>query len=199
MLYLGIDQHARQITISLRDDQGDVVQARQVSTEPKKINAFFQQLTRERLRSDESFVAVLEVCGFNDWLIRMPRDYRSATPRQISPEGYCGRSAAGRPRKYICRPPVMVPPRGTPGYLLFLLPHQLGHIGEGFSGTSTHLVRPHSRRTKRKSAWSESSCTLARNAMRTKGREAPGSCMIAKAQAKRSLQPCSGIRFAPQT
>ena len=32
MLYLGIDQHARQITISLRDDTGDVLQARQVST-----------------------------------------------------------------------------------------------------------------------------------------------------------------------
>jgi hypothetical protein len=25
MLYLGIDQHARQITISLRDEQGDVL------------------------------------------------------------------------------------------------------------------------------------------------------------------------------
>ncbi len=31
MLYLGIDQHARQITVSLRDDSGDVLQARQVS------------------------------------------------------------------------------------------------------------------------------------------------------------------------
>ena len=29
-LYLGIDQHARQLTISLRDDSGDVLQARQV-------------------------------------------------------------------------------------------------------------------------------------------------------------------------
>jgi hypothetical protein len=75
MLYLGIDQHARQITISLRDDNGDVVQARQVSTEPQKINAFFQRLTRERLRKGETFVAVLEVCGFNDWLIRMLQDY----------------------------------------------------------------------------------------------------------------------------
>ena len=46
MLYLGIDQHARQITISLRDDQGEVVQARQVSTQPEKVHAFFQQLTR---------------------------------------------------------------------------------------------------------------------------------------------------------
>jgi hypothetical protein len=58
MLYLGIDQHARQITVSLRDDSGDVLQARQVSTQPEKINAFFGQLTRERLRDGEPFVAV---------------------------------------------------------------------------------------------------------------------------------------------
>ena len=61
MLYLGIDQHARQITISLRDENGDVLQARQVSTQPEKINAFFQRLTRDRLQDGESFVAVLEV------------------------------------------------------------------------------------------------------------------------------------------
>jgi transposase len=86
MLYLGIDQHARQITISLRDDQGDVLQARQVSTQPEKINAFFGQLTRERLRDGESFVAVLEVCGFNDWLIRLLRDYRCHKVILIQPD-----------------------------------------------------------------------------------------------------------------
>jgi transposase len=86
MLYLGIDQHARQITVSLRDGQGDVLQARQVSTQPEKINAFFGQLTRERLRGGESFVAVLEVCGFNDWLIRMLRDYRCHRVILIQPE-----------------------------------------------------------------------------------------------------------------
>jgi transposase len=75
MLYLGIDQHARQITVSLRDDSGDVLLARQVSTQPDKVNAFFQQLTRERLGDGGSFVAVLEVCGFNDWLVRLLRDY----------------------------------------------------------------------------------------------------------------------------
>ena len=86
MLYLGIDQHARQITISLRDDHGDVLLARQVSTHPEKIAAFFQQLTRERLRDDERFVAVLEVCGFNDWLIRMLQDYRCHMVILIQPE-----------------------------------------------------------------------------------------------------------------
>jgi transposase len=86
MLYLGIDQHARQITISLRDDSGDVVQARQVSTQPEKVHAFFQQLTCERLHDGESFVAVLEVCGFNDWLIRMLADYRCHKVILIQPE-----------------------------------------------------------------------------------------------------------------
>jgi transposase len=86
MLYLGIDQHARQITISLRDENGDVLQARQVSTQPEKIQAFFEQLTRERLQSDERFVAVLEVCGFNDWLISMLHNYRCHRVILIQPD-----------------------------------------------------------------------------------------------------------------
>ena len=85
MLYLGIDQHARQITISLRDDSGDVILARQVSTQPDKINAFFVGLTHDRLKSDESFIAVLEVCGFNDWLIEMLRNYRCEKVILIQP------------------------------------------------------------------------------------------------------------------
>jgi len=75
-LYLGIDQHARQITISLRDASDYVLQSRQVSTEPERVQAFFAKLTQECLRRDESFIAVLEVCGFNDWLIRLLRQYR---------------------------------------------------------------------------------------------------------------------------
>ena len=86
MFYLGIDQHARQITVSLRDENGDVVLARQVSTQPEKINQFFQKLTRERLRNDESFVAVVEVCGFNDWLIQMLNDYRCEKVILIQPD-----------------------------------------------------------------------------------------------------------------
>src|SRR5215831_7242111 len=86
MLYLGIDQHARPITVSLRDEGGDVLQARQVSTQPDKINAFFQQLTRERLHDGESFVAVLEVCGFNDWLIRLLQEYHCHKVILIQPD-----------------------------------------------------------------------------------------------------------------
>ena len=86
MLYLGIDQHARQITISLRDEDGDVIQARQVSTRPEKINEFFGKLTRERLRDGESFVAVLEVSGFGDWLIDMLYHYRCHKVILIQPD-----------------------------------------------------------------------------------------------------------------
>src|SRR4029078_3288436 len=86
MLYLGIDQHARQITISLRNDDGDVVQARQGSAHPEKIQAFFQQLTRERLQTGDEFIAVLEVCGFNEWLIRLLQDYRCQRVILIQPD-----------------------------------------------------------------------------------------------------------------
>ena len=64
VLYLEIDQHARQITISLRDESGDVLHARQVSTQPEKVRAFFEQLPHQRLPEGESFVTVLEACGF---------------------------------------------------------------------------------------------------------------------------------------
>src|SRR5262245_57306167 len=86
MLYLGIDQHARQITVSLRDDGGDVLQARQLATQPDRINAFFRHLTPERLHDGASFVAVLEVCGFNDWLIRLLHEYHCHQVILIQPE-----------------------------------------------------------------------------------------------------------------
>jgi transposase len=47
MLYLGIDQQARQLTVSLRNQTGDVLLARQVSTEPDRVHAYFAQLSRD--------------------------------------------------------------------------------------------------------------------------------------------------------
>ena len=65
MLYLAIDQHTRQITVCVRNHEGDTVLSRQVSTRPEKIDAFLKELTE----MDPEFMAILEVCGFNDWLI----------------------------------------------------------------------------------------------------------------------------------
>ena len=86
MLYLGIDQHARQITVSLRNDAGDVLLARQVSTQPEKIRTFFQHLTGKLLPEGEGYLAVLEVCGFNDWLIRLLEEYHCHKVILIQPE-----------------------------------------------------------------------------------------------------------------
>lgn len=84
MLYLGIDQHHRQITISLRNEQGDVVLRRQVSTRPEKTRAFLEELRRQS--GEEGFMAVLEVCGFNDWLIALLKEYGCQEIVLIHPE-----------------------------------------------------------------------------------------------------------------
>ncbi len=73
MLYLGIDQHQRQITVSVRDEGGTVIQRRQVSTRPEKVRAFLDAVRRQS--GDEGFMAILEVCGFNDWLIALLEEY----------------------------------------------------------------------------------------------------------------------------
>jgi len=44
MFYIGIDQHAKQLTLSLRNQDGVVTLARQVSTEPKRFDQFFAKL-----------------------------------------------------------------------------------------------------------------------------------------------------------
>jgi transposase len=73
MLYLGIDQHGKQLTVNLRDEEGRVLIARQVSTEWKRVRAFCEQL-RQQGQAAGGFKSVLEVCGFNDWLVKMLRD-----------------------------------------------------------------------------------------------------------------------------
>lgn len=66
MLYLGIDLHRKQMTISLRNSSGDVLQRRQVSTRWPKLAEFREQLQAV----GEQYVAVVEVCGFHNWLVQ---------------------------------------------------------------------------------------------------------------------------------
>lgn len=65
MLYIGIDQHSKQITVCVRNEEGEAILRRQVSTRPEKIAEFFEQI----VQLDKEFMAILECCGFNDWLI----------------------------------------------------------------------------------------------------------------------------------
>jgi hypothetical protein len=66
MLYLGIDLHRKQMTVSLRNPHGDALLRRQVSTRWAKLEEFRHQL-HQTLAAHQTYVAVVEVCGFHDW------------------------------------------------------------------------------------------------------------------------------------
>jgi transposase len=74
MLYLGIDQHKRQLTVNLRNEDGSVILKRQVSTEWEKVRAFFTDLA-EKSKPEGGFLAILEVCGMNPWLLTMLNEF----------------------------------------------------------------------------------------------------------------------------
>lgn len=67
MLYVGIDLHLKQLTICIRDEHGAITLRRQVSTRPAKVRQFLDELGRH----EDGYLAILEVCGFHDWLVRL--------------------------------------------------------------------------------------------------------------------------------
>ena len=69
MLFIGIDQHKRHLTICVRDEQGEIALRRQVSTKWEEVDRFLVSL-QERAAEHGGYVAVVEVCGFNGWLIK---------------------------------------------------------------------------------------------------------------------------------
>lgn len=79
MLYLGIDQHARQITISLRDENGDVVMARQVSTRPEKRRHHCSGV-REDLQPGPGADNIVGQREYDPAGITVVGDYRRVTP-----------------------------------------------------------------------------------------------------------------------
>ncbi len=85
MLYLGIDQHGKQLTVNLRDEQGEIVLKRQVSTQWKRVRKFFKDV-REQVAPQGGFLAIVEVCGFNDWLLKMLSEYDCREIVLIQPE-----------------------------------------------------------------------------------------------------------------
>jgi transposase len=87
MLYLGIDLHQKQMTISLRNEDGDVILRRQVSTRWPKLAEFREQL-HQASADDEKHVAVVEVCGFHDWLVKwLQQDGRCHQVLVVQPLG----------------------------------------------------------------------------------------------------------------
>jgi transposase len=66
---MGIDQHRQHLTICLRNAQGQVIWQRQVKTLWPQVAAFLAEMDRRSVPAG-GYAAVMEVCGFNDWLVR---------------------------------------------------------------------------------------------------------------------------------
>ncbi len=85
MLYLTIDQHRKQLTVNLRNEQGDVILKRQISTEWPRVRAFLADVQKQAT-TEGGFVTILEVCGFNDWLLKELAEYDCRETILIQPE-----------------------------------------------------------------------------------------------------------------
>jgi transposase len=85
MLYLAIDQHRKQLTVNLRQENGDVLLRRQVSTHWSEVRAFLAEL-QERSVAEGGYLVIIEVCGFNDWLLELLREYGAKDIVLLHPE-----------------------------------------------------------------------------------------------------------------
>lgn len=101
MLYLGIDQHRKQLTINLRNEGGDVLVRRQVSTRWDKVKAFFAELQKQA-EPEGGYMAILEVCGFNDWLLKLLTAYGCREIVVVQTESRSKRKTDRRDANALC-------------------------------------------------------------------------------------------------
>jgi transposase len=85
MLYLAVDQHRKQLTVNLRNEAGDVSLKRQLSTEWKRVREFMEEV-RNRSVPEGGFVTIVEVCGFNDWFLKLLAEYGCREVVLVQPE-----------------------------------------------------------------------------------------------------------------
>ena len=101
MLYVGIDQHKAQITINLRNERGNVIQQGQVSTDHAKVDDFFAALKKQSART-KGFMAIIEVCGFNNWLIKKLNDYGCKEIVLMQPDKTSNKKTDRRDANALC-------------------------------------------------------------------------------------------------
>jgi len=85
MLYLSIDQHKHHLTINIRNEHGEVIQKGQVSTTHADIDDFFVTFAK-KARKHRGYMAIVEVCGFNDWLLEKLKKTRCSEIVVIQPD-----------------------------------------------------------------------------------------------------------------
>lgn len=85
MLYMGIDQHDKQLTIDLGDEEGNLVMHRQVSTAWEPLRKFLGEL-RDLAKPHGGYVTIVEVCGFNEYLLKALEEFGARRAFVVQPE-----------------------------------------------------------------------------------------------------------------
>jgi len=100
MFYLGIDQHRKQLTVNLRDEEGTTLLRRQVSTAWLRVRAFLEEV-RTLAEPAGGFWAMVEVCGFNDWLLQLLVEYGCREVVLVQPTGRSRRKTDRRDASHL--------------------------------------------------------------------------------------------------
>jgi transposase len=101
MLYLAIDQHRKQLTVNLRDEDAQVLVQRQVSTRWQAVRAFLADI-QERGRQAGGWMVIVEVCGFNDWLLKLLAEYGAKEIVLLHAEGRLLQKTDRRDANRLC-------------------------------------------------------------------------------------------------
>jgi len=86
MLYLGIDVHRKQLTVNVQNEAGESLVRRQVSTEWKRVRAFFTELAR-RAAEEGGYMAIVETCGFHEWVVELLAEFGCREVVVVQPTG----------------------------------------------------------------------------------------------------------------
>ena len=79
MLYLGIDQHRKQLTVNVRNEEGTTLLRRQVSTQWERVRAFLAEVRHGsrvagRIRGDRGGLRLQRLAAEAAGRVRLPRD-----------------------------------------------------------------------------------------------------------------------------
>lgn len=85
MLYLAIDQHRKHLTGNWRDEAGIVLGRRHVPTRWADVRAFLAAVQAQSADAG-GFLVILEVCGFNDWLLELLQEYGAVQVVLLHPD-----------------------------------------------------------------------------------------------------------------
>src|SRR5260370_25932255 len=85
MVDLGHRRPRQELAVNLRQEDGGVVLGRQVSTRWPAVRAFLAEV-QARSAAAGGYLVIVEVCGFNDWLLALLNEYGAREIVLLHPE-----------------------------------------------------------------------------------------------------------------